>query len=211
MVWQSVKHYLNRVVAHKMGVILTLGLTTIAPYSALAAPVNPLTMPHVDSPVAEIRHSTPSTLLSLQSQVTISPVLNNNPVAQDSVQTPAQTYLYGTSPQSQQLGHEYMVLQVNGQQVQGVFYQINSEYACFQGEINQGKLDLAVTDPYEQVAYNYQLNYAPVGYVANSDDRPVADYVPEGFHSISRLSDLDRQLLDNCRPQGAKKASVVQV
>lgn len=109
------------------------------------------------------------------------------------------TYLYGSAPIADQLGEEYMVLQIEeDQNVQGVFYQIQSEFACFSGKIAQGKLSLAVVDPYEQIAYDYQMDYRETELIANAGDRPITQFVPEGFQAISGLTELARQLLAAC-------------
>jgi len=108
------------------------------------------------------------------------------------------TYLYGTSPNPEQIGHDYMVIQLlEEDQVKGAFYQINSEFACFSGEIAEGALKLAVVDPYEQVAYDYQINYQP-SLVAESGDRPTTEFIPQGFHAISILGEIDKAILDQC-------------
>lgn len=108
------------------------------------------------------------------------------------------TYLFGTSPNPEQIGHDYMVIQLlEENQVQGAFYQINSEFACFSGEIAGGALKLAVVDPYEQVAYDYQIDYQP-SLVAESGDRPTTEFIPTGFHAISSLGELDEAILDQC-------------
>ncbi|MBV5260661.1 hypothetical protein FLX56_19800 [Synechococcus moorigangaii CMS01] len=168
-------------IARPAALFLGLGLAAIAPNFAAAATLEHRALGRNENFVASL-----NTRLIAQQQSAI--------------------FVYGTSPVAQQLGQDYMVLQVNpNNRVQGVLYQMNSEYACFSGTIHDGKLDLAMIDPYEQVAYDYQLNYETRGYVANSGDRPTAQMIPAGFQPINVPSDLDYALLRECvtaQPQG---------
>ena len=136
-----------------------------------------------------------ATHITLLLGLSIAVVSPNAALAQD---TATNTYLYGTSPNPEQIGHDYMVIQLlEENQVQGAFYQINSEFACFSGEIAEGALKLAVVDPYEQVAYDYQIDYQP-SLVAENGDRPTTEFIPTGFHAISSLGELDEAILDQC-------------
>jgi hypothetical protein len=109
------------------------------------------------------------------------------------------THLYGTSPTADQIGQDYMILRfTDTNQVEGGVYQINSEFACFSGEVAQGKLNLAVIDPYEQIAYDYQLNYQASQPIAASGDRLTTEFVPEGYYAIPSPSDLAMEVLSAC-------------
>lgn len=126
MVWQKLRKFAGHFVARPVALLLGLGLTAIAPNLAQGA-----TLEHRALSRSENFFASLNTRLIAQQQSAV--------------------FVYGTSPVAQQLGQDYMVLQVNdNNRVQGVFYQVNSEYACFSGAINNGKLDLAVLDPYEQ-------------------------------------------------------------
>ncbi|MEB3225064.1 MAG: hypothetical protein VKJ86_04595 [Synechococcus sp.] len=174
MVWQKLRKFAGNWIARPAALILGLGLAAIAPSF---------------TPAATLEHR------ALGRQENFFASLNTRLIAQQQ----SAIFVYGTSPVAQQLGQDYMVLQIepdNG--VQGVFYQVNSEYACFSGTIRNGKLDLAVVDPYEQVAYDYQLDYEARGYVANGGDRPVLQVIPAGFQPINVPSELDYALLKEC-------------
>ncbi|MGB2924250.1 MAG: hypothetical protein WBB82_03030 [Limnothrix sp.] len=127
---------------------------------------------------------------------TVAPV---NAVSAQETAVERGTFLYGTSPEPKQIGHDYMVLRVVAEnQVEGVLYQMNSEFACFTGNVAQGGLDLAVVDPFEPgTTYSYQLPYPSV-LVADSGDRPTTTFVPEGYHAVGSLSELDQDLLAQC-------------
>jgi hypothetical protein len=108
-------------------------------------------------------------------------------------------HLYGTSLEADQIGQDYIILRfTDTNQVEGGVYQINSEFACFSGEVAQGKLNLAVIDPYEQVAYDYQLNYQASQPIAASGDRLTTEFVPEGYYAIPSPSDLAMDVLSAC-------------
>lgn len=141
-------------------------------------------------------HSIITAHITLLLGVSIAAVSPGAALAQDAATNA--TYLYGTTPAPEQMGHDYMVIQLlEENQVQGAFYQINSEFACFSGEIAKGALKLAVVDPYEQVAYDYEMNYQST-LVADSGDRPTTEFIPEGFHAISTLGELDHNILGQC-------------
>ncbi|NJN74663.1 MAG: hypothetical protein HC799_18665 [Limnothrix sp. RL_2_0] len=140
-------------------------------------------------------HSTFAMPITLLLGLSIAIVSPSAVLAQDTATT---TYLYGTTSTPEQIGHDYMVIQLlEENQVQGAFYQINSEFACFSGEIAEGALKLAVVDPYEQVAYDYEMNYQST-LVADNGDRPTTEFIPAGFQAINSLGELDRAILEQC-------------
>lgn len=185
MVWQQFRQWAGKIVVRQMGLVLGLGLTAIAPNLALAAPLESGFLPHISD------SQRPTTTLMANEDL-------------------GNLYLLGTAPQAEQLGQDYMVLRVMpDQRVQGVFYQVNSEFACFDGEVKNGTLNLAVIDPYEQVAYNHQLPYQAGGYVAANGDRLTVQFVPEGFQVIGTPSRFDRDLFAQCGHQ-TKSVSILK-
>ncbi|ANV88106.1 hypothetical protein [Picosynechococcus sp. PCC 7117] len=187
MVWQKLRKFAGHFVARPVALLLGLGLTAITPNLAQGA-----TLEHRALSRSENFFASLNTRLIAQQQSAV--------------------FVYGTSPVAQQLGQDYMVLQVNdNNRVQGVFYQVNSEYACFSGAINNGKLDLAVLDPYEQVAYDYQLDYVAKGFVAAGGDRPTLQMVPAGFQPINVPSELDYALLKECADFQTPTKAVVDI
>ena len=109
------------------------------------------------------------------------------------------TYLFGTTPEAGQIGHDYMVMQVDeDDQLQGAVYGINSEYACFSGEMSQGKMDLAIMDSYEQVAYNHVMYYSESSVVASEGGELETQFVPDGFYLIEMVSNLANNILADC-------------
>lgn len=180
MVWQTLKRFAGNWIARPAALLLGLGLAAIAPNFA---------------PAASLEYRT-----AAQGEA-MNPPLDPQLVAQQQSNV-NNIFVYGTSPIAQQLGQDYMVLQIEpDDQVRGLFYQVHSEYACFSGTIRDGKLDLAVVDPYEQVAYAYTLDYEAKGYIANGGDRPVLQLIPAGFQPINVPSELDYALLQECAAQ----------
>ena len=118
----------------------------------------------------------------------------------ESVGSDLNTYLYGTTPEAGQIGHEYMVMQHGeDESISGAFYYVDSEYACFSGEVGEDRLNLAIVDPYEQVAYEHQLDYdMDTSLVASADGQATSQIVPEGFHLIEIISDLATNILAKC-------------
>lgn len=111
----------------------------------------------------------------------------------------ANTYLFGTTPEPGQIGHDYMVVQVDDEnQLKGAMYQIQSEYACFSGEMSQGKMNLVIVPPYEQVAYAHTMDYSESSVVASDNGVVETQFVPEGFHPIEMVSTQANNILANC-------------
>jgi hypothetical protein len=72
-------------------------------------------------------------------------------------------YLYGQSPESNQLGQEYMVFEMRQGEVTGAFYLPQSEFSCFQGSLNSDKLSVTVA-----ADANSEADAAQVAAVGNS-------------------------------------------
>lgn len=117
-------------------------------------------------------------------------------------------YLYGQSPQADQVGSAYLVLQVKDRQVAGAFYMPSSSFDCFQGEIRDQQLALMVANSEEQTRYPYSLTLQKQGNLATTDAE-VLPVTPVGYHAISQVSSRDRQILATC--QAARSASTPQM
>lgn len=117
-------------------------------------------------------------------------------------------YLYGQSPEPDQVGQEYMVFEVRRGKVIGAFYLPYSEFSCFQGSLQSGKLALMVADdpdlapesdsaalPYSQVAT------ASNTYIGNSD-KPTAylhSVALQDYHKLPTVSTNDQRILTACK------------
>lgn len=108
-------------------------------------------------------------------------------------------YLYGQSPEAEQLGSAYMVFEVSDRQVTGAFYMPYSSFDCFNGAIESNRLALNVIDSYEQASYPYEIGLERSSSVATVGNVTVTPVQIEGFHRIDTVSDNDRRILTSCQ------------
>ena len=107
------------------------------------------------------------------------------------------TYLYGQSQTRDQNGSEYIVFSVKNNQTIGAFYQPNSSFDCFSGEISPNRLAVNIVESYTQTVYPYA--------VAVTLDEPLVAgeaagaYSIKGFNQIEGLSAQDREILAVCQ------------
>jgi len=82
-------------------------------------------------------------------------------------------YLYGKSPQPNQLLHNYIVFEQQNGQVIGAFYSPRSDFTCFTGDVQGTRLEVAAIvpeqPPYEVKAQLSQLNALPT--MSENDQR----------------------------------------
>ncbi|MBD0262453.1 MAG: hypothetical protein ICV85_11785 [Tolypothrix sp. T3-bin4] len=108
-------------------------------------------------------------------------------------------YLYGQSPQPNQLGQGYIVFQKRQNQVMGALYMPSSEFSCFQGNIeSSGALAMTVSAPgeggLEQVA---AANTLP----KLDPDEPMTyaySLALQDYHKLNSVSDNDHRILQMC-------------
>lgn len=116
-------------------------------------------------------------------------------------------YLYGQSPQPQQLGQEYMVFEVRRGKVRGAFYLPFSEFSCFSGTLQSGKLALVVaSSPDSDNSSDVSADQDPQQVAAaanNSYDVPSADYpysvALQSYYQLATVSANDQQILKACK------------
>ncbi len=123
-------------------------------------------------------------------------VVPNDALANSAANSPLAdgVYLYGQQSTPNELGSVYMVFEVTGGHAVGAFYMPSSSFDCFAGDVLSNRLDLTVTDSYEQTNHPYSLAAAP-SYVAGQ----AAEYTIDGFTALPDLSDIDQQLLETCQ------------
>ena len=107
------------------------------------------------------------------------------------------TYLYGQSPQREELGQEYLVFKVNAGKVTGAFYQPRSEYSCFSGELTASQLSLSIRDPYDNSVSPYAIALKPQEPVAGNG-KNLGTMTLDGYHALGKLSANDRRMLKDC-------------
>ncbi|MEO1093829.1 MAG: hypothetical protein AAFX01_02875 [Cyanobacteria bacterium J06638_28] len=108
------------------------------------------------------------------------------------------TYVFGESPEANQIGKTYIVLTTQSEEVVGAFYQPSSSFGCFRGHVDEDKLMLRVTDSYDQTQYPYALTLANNSQTASSNGS-VSSLLPIGFYPLAEISDLDRRILETCQ------------
>lgn len=83
-------------------------------------------------------------------------------------------YLYGQSAKPEQIQKEYFVFELQDNKVTGAFYMPSSSFDCFQGRLKGGKLDLSITNSYEEATYSHSVrlqDYQPVSLMSQKDQR----------------------------------------
>lgn len=120
------------------------------------------------------------------------------------------TYLYGQSPQPNQMGQEYMVFEASKGKVIGAFYLPQSEFGCFQGSLIAGKLSLLMADDSSSEPYSDPVAGQNSPQVAAASDRlgigeeyqqmtsPHAVAL-QNYYQLSSMSDNDRRILATCK------------
>ena len=120
-------------------------------------------------------------------------------------------YLYGQSPEPQQIGQEYIVIEVSKGKAVGAFYLPSSEFNCFNGTIEAGKLALLLANGPETEAYpdttssnTEEPQVAIVGdrsFGENSSNEITTPYsvALQNYHQLPKVSDSDKQILAACK------------
>lgn len=123
------------------------------------------------------------------------------PPASDSAEGPILpdgVYLYGQSPEPEQLGQAYFVFEVRGGELIGAFYMPRSSFDCVYGSVKPQQLALMVVNSYDRTAYSYSLQRQDYTVASASDNPTSLNIGLEGFHPISTVSDNDRRVLGMC-------------
>ncbi len=129
---------------------------------------------------------------------------NNSPLKTTNVQPhflEDGVYLYGQSPQPEQIGQAYMVFEVKQGQVRGAFYMPHSSFDCFTGVPQGNQLHLTIIEAYSQQAYSYQIGFSNSTVVAAVEGQGTDknNLMLEGFHRLSTVSENDTRILNQCQ------------
>ena len=106
------------------------------------------------------------------------------------------TYLFGQSPQPNEIGSAYAVLSVQNNQTVGAFYYPRSSFACFSGQVTHNNQAVNVVDSYDQTVYPYEIALTVDSTLVAGD--AAGAYALEGFHRIETLSAQDIEILGVC-------------
>jgi hypothetical protein len=106
-------------------------------------------------------------------------------------------YLFGQSPEPEQIGQEYLIFRVQQGKMVGAIYLPQSEFSCFSGTITPPEVNLAIRDPYENQLYRHSIALKPLAPVAA--DQPIAQKMGlEGYYSIATINDSAQGILQTC-------------
>ena len=108
-------------------------------------------------------------------------------------------YLYGQSPQRDQIGLAYMVFEINQGRMVGAFYMPHSTFDCFWGTPQGNGLALTVVDTYTQETHPYAIGFNPSVVAASTSGGADQRVSLEGFYPIESISQADRQILETCK------------
>ncbi|AFZ44438.1 hypothetical protein PCC7418_2286 [Halothece sp. PCC 7418] len=112
---------------------------------------------------------------------------------------PNGTYLYGQSPQPNQIGQEYIVFEVKDGQLVGALYMPHSEFSCFQGEMKGNELAMTVDHPYENTRYPYAIALEAVSPLAGRNGQTSLPVTLKGYHPLEEISPNDQRMLATCQ------------
>ncbi|WP_198807616.1 hypothetical protein [Leptolyngbya sp. BL0902] len=117
-------------------------------------------------------------------------------------------YLFGQSAEPDQIGHGYIAMESNGQDLYGALYFPGSSFDCFYGQVQGNALAMTIIDSYSEEAYPYSIALDPQSAIATEDLGTTT--VPlnlHGFHALERLTDNDQRMLEVCRAEVAPELS----
>lgn len=156
------------------GLTLGLGWSSLV---AIAASPNPTQAKELPNPeTALVTTTSPSTSPSLADGV----------------------YLYGESPDPDQLGRSYLVFEVTQGNVIGAFYMPSSEFDCTYGRFQADQLALTVIDSYEQGRHPYAIALEAASPIA-AQNATATGLNLAGYYPIATVSENDQRILDACK------------
>lgn len=112
---------------------------------------------------------------------------------------PDGTYVFGQSPEADQVGSTYLVFEANDEQIVGAFYMPASSFDCFYGEPEVEHLELTVVNSEDQSEYAHTVELQRDTNVATVGDWPIASLHLTGYHQIDTVSPNDRRILAACK------------
>ena len=119
-------------------------------------------------------------------------------------------YLYGQSQTPFEIGHEYLVFEVNGDEIIGASYFPYSEFVCFAGKLEENHVSILRVSPSqsELTSQPDNIELQPVR-VAGTDDLTTVGFIAEAiafppinladYHAITGVSQMDLQILNHCQ------------
>ena len=128
------------------------------------------------------------------------------PIQEANQRFPDGIYLYGTAPQPAEIGNSYMVFELDQDKTVGAFYQPDSEFACFYGQVEADRLALNVVEPQEpDRPYAYSLRFETEAVASSADGPETSKLNLEGFYQLPEVSDNDQSILSVCKEYHQEK------
>jgi hypothetical protein len=104
-------------------------------------------------------------------------------------------YLFGESVEPSITGKEYIIFETRQGKTVGAFYLPRSEFSCFSGKIEDGKLNVRLVDTYDRQVYNYSLALNPNGLTASK--QPLMG--SPSYYPLEKVSQNDLHMLNACK------------
>ena len=114
------------------------------------------------------------------------------------------SYLFGESPEPNQIGKEYMVFEVKDGRMVGGFYSPSSDFSCFTGNIKDDVMNLAVEDADLQSTSTISVQLYLANEVAGNSELLLPFESALGLQGTYRIPELDhtsKVVLDTCRAE----------
>ncbi len=110
-------------------------------------------------------------------------------------------YLFGQSPEPNQIGQGYVLFHKQQGRLVGALYMPNSEFSCFKGTIDKsGELAMTVTGTPDAGASPEVATTSTIPQL--DDDEPMSyayTLALQDYHPINTISANDRRILEMCR------------
>lgn len=121
----------------------------------------------------------PFALIGISAKDQIAQAARQGNAANQSEVLPNGVYLYGNSPQPNQLLRNYVVFEQQNGQVVGAFYSPQSDFTCFTGDVKGMQLEVAAIAP-EQPPYAVRAQLSKL-------------------NALPTISENDRRILSTCK------------
>jgi hypothetical protein len=130
-------------------------------------------------------------------------VTSSSPATKANFPTKDGTYLYGQSPQPNQIGQGYVLFEKRKNRITGALYMPESEFSCFQGSIeSSGELAMTVASSPGEVGVN-QLATGNQLQIPNYNDDQMISYPYsvelQNYYQLTSIGQSDRRILEMCK------------
>lgn len=114
---------------------------------------------------------------------------------------PQGRYLFGQSPEPEQIGSVYVIFEVAPDRIVGAFYMPRSSFDCFQGRTEGDRLILTIRNSYEPATFTHSIALVERQNVVASGGSAALEAGLEGFNAIDSISENDARILSICQSE----------